>query len=82
MRYKHKFTEQDHRDLAVRLHEFKNCRVVVRHSAHELYYDLYPCQDWTWVPIGGRNQGNKAISEVLIINGPSFTQETERESLF
>lgn len=76
--YIHRFTEQDQRDLATRLHEFKNCRVVVRHSDHPLYRELYP--DWTWVNIGGRNQGNKKISEMLIINGPSFTQESE--SLF
>ena len=77
-RYKHRFTKQDHIDLAARLHEFKNCRVVIRHSDHPLYRELY--QNWTWVPIGGRNQGNKAISEALIINGPSFTEETK--SLF
>lgn len=73
VRYKYGFTEQEHRILARRLHEFKNCRVVIRHSDHPLYRELYP--DWTWVEIGGRNQGNKRISECLIINGPSYTSE-------
>ncbi len=72
--YVHKFTEQDHRDLATRLREFRNCRVVVRHSDHPLYRELYPEPRWTWVDIGGRNQGNKRISEMLIINAPSYTK--------
>ncbi len=72
--YIHKFTEQEHRELAAWLHEFQNCRVVIRHSDHPLYRELYP--DWTWVEIGGRNQGNEKISECLIINGPSYTKES------
>ena len=70
--YIHKFTKQDHRDLAAWLSTFRECRVVIRHSDHALYRELYP--DWTWVDIGGRNQSNKRISEMLIINGPSFTK--------
>ena len=73
--YIHKFTEQDHRDLATKLHEFTNCRVVVRHSDHPLYRELYP--DWVWVPVEGRNQGNNTISEILIINGPSYSESAE-----
>jgi len=64
--YKHKFTEQDHRDLADVLHGYENCRVVIRHSDHPLYRELYP--DWTWVELSSRNQANKVIREMLVTN--------------
>jgi site-specific DNA-adenine methylase len=69
--YAHAFTEQDHRDLAECLRKFEQCRVVIRHSDHPVYRELYG--DWTWVPVVGRTQGNNPISEMLIINGPSYT---------
>jgi len=69
--YKHKFTEGDHRELSARLHEYTRCRVVIRHSDHPLYRELYPT--WTWVWLGGRNQANAYIREMLIINGPSYS---------
>jgi len=75
--YRHKFTEQDHRDLARWLWTFRQTRVVIRHSDHPLYRDLYA--EWDWVSIGGRNQGNKHISEMLIINGPSYTSGSVKE---
>ncbi len=73
VRYRHEFTEQDHRDLAEVLRSYEQCRVVIRHSDHPLYRELYP--EWTWVEIGGRNQNRKRISECLIINGESRTDQ-------
>ncbi len=78
VRYKHTFTEEDHRDLASLLGQFRGCRVVIRHSDHPLYRELYPVNQWTWTPIGGRNQGNKRISEVLITNGPSHSEPSQQ----
>lgn len=75
--YIHQFTEADHCDLAGWHYDFDNCRIVVRHKDCPLYRDLYPEPNWTWLEIGGRNQGNAKISECLIINGPSFTAEKE-----
>lgn len=69
-RYLHKFTEQDHRDMADWLKSFEKTYVVIRHSDHPLYRELYP--DWQWTEIGGRNQGNNKISECLLTQGSLF----------
>ncbi len=68
--YVHKFTKEDHGELADWLRSLRHTRVVIRHSDHPLYRELYP--EWNWVVIGGRNQGNKKISECLIIKGESY----------
>jgi len=62
--YKHKFTESDHRQLANWLREFEKTYVLIRHSDHPLYRELYP--DWQWRELGGRNQGNRKISESVL----------------
>ena len=52
--------------LAKALRKLDEVRVVIRHSDHPLYRELYG--DWEWVEIGGRNQGNNHVNEMLIIN--------------
>jgi site-specific DNA-adenine methylase len=76
-KYEHKFTEDDQRRLAERLHKFVNARVVVRFGDHPLIRKLYPNaiahpgEQWYWLPVNGRTQTNKTKREVLILNGPS-----------
>lgn len=64
--YKHKFTEQDQRELASGLKHFEYTRVVVRFGDHPLIRELYA--DWNWHFITGRTQGNNAKAEVLLTN--------------
>lgn len=64
--YKHKFSEADHRRLAVMLSEFKETRVVIRYGDCPLIRELYPESRWNWQLIEGRTQGNNAKAEVLI----------------
>lgn len=68
-RYKHKFTEAHHRQLAERLAEFKHTRVVCRFYDHPLIRELYPESEWTWRFLEGRKQSNEKALEVLLING-------------
>lgn len=70
-RYKHRFTEEQHRRLAVRLLEFKNVRIVCRFYDHPLVREIYPQPKWTWSFLKGRTQANTEAPEVLIINGAS-----------
>lgn len=74
--YRHKFTEQQHRDMAAKLAGFKECRIVCRFYDHPLVRELYPEGDkWTWRRLNGRDQSNNAAKpEVLIINGPSYAK--------
>ena len=71
-KYKHKFTEDDQRQLADTMVGFQNARVVIRYGDHPLIRKLYTVQDgWHWHPIDGRTQTNETKREVLILNGPS-----------
>ena len=70
--YKHKFTEDQHRQLAAKLATFRNCRIVCRFYDHPLVRELYPEPNWTWVMLKGRKQSNDAAPEVLLINGESY----------
>lgn len=70
--YKHKFSEAQHRQLASRLGQFRNCRIVCRFYDHQLIRELYPESYWTWNRLTGRTQTNTEAPEVLIINGPSY----------
>ncbi|NBW11355.1 MAG: hypothetical protein EBR82_25315 [Caulobacteraceae bacterium] len=71
-KYRHGFTEADHRRLAACLAEFSRARVVIRFGDHPLIRELYPDGvRWTWIPVEGRTQTNQAKPEVLIVNGPS-----------
>jgi len=73
--YKHKFPEAQHRELAARLAAFRQTRVVCRFYDHPLIRELYPEGAWTWRRLKGRKQLNEEVSEVLIINGPSYAKE-------
>lgn len=67
-RYKHKFSEAQHRELADRLAEFANCRVVCRFYDHPLVREMYPESKWRWRRLdGGRTLANKKPPEVLLI---------------
>lgn len=90
-RYRHKFSVQQHADLARALSRFKQARVVCRfYGDHPLIHSLYPrCRGgdcagdcWYWREIkGGRTQANKVAPEVLIMNGPSRAPR-DRAGLF
>lgn len=73
-RYKHQFSEAQHNALANGLGQFKHCRVVCRFYDHPLIRRLYPEPRWTWNRLKGRKQSNDEAPEVLIINGPSYTE--------
>lgn len=68
-RYKHRFTEEQHRRLAECLGEFARTRVVCRFYDHPLIRELYPEPRWNWLRLQGRKQSNDTASEVLINNG-------------
>jgi hypothetical protein len=65
--YRHKFTHNDHHELAHILDRFKQTRVVVRFGDHELIRQLYPESRWTWNMLTSRTQANEGKSEALII---------------
>lgn len=73
--YRHKFTTQDHRDLAGRLSRYAKSRVVIRYYDHPLVRELYPEALWTWRRLKGRDQANTDTKpEVLLTNGPSYAK--------
>ncbi len=68
--YRHKFTTDQHRELARRLTAFKAARVVCRFYRHPLIEELYPAPHWRWLELaGGKTQTNAAAPEVLLVNG-------------
>jgi len=73
--YRHKFSEEQHRELSARLTAFRKCRVVCRFYDHPLIRELYPKHHWTWRRMTGRDQANQIKPEVLLLNGPSYFQE-------
>lgn len=74
--YVHRFTIDQHRRLSVELHRLAKYgyRIVLRYGDDPLIRDLYPAGKWTWIESTTRNQRNGEVSEVLIVNGPSYTQ--------
>lgn len=80
-RYEHEFSSADHHQLARELSRFKSVRVVVSYYDHDLLADLY--SGWTKVDCARqknlhvqnrRGSGEQSAPEVLLINGPSFTE--------
>lgn len=67
-RYKHQFSESDHRKLAERLAAFKNTKVVCRFYDHPLIREIYPESKWAWRMLEGRKQSNDKATEVLLRN--------------
>lgn len=67
--YKHTFTSDDHRELALLLGKFEQARVVIRYYDHPLIRELYPEPRWKWNMLKGRTQANEESPEVLITNG-------------
>lgn len=74
-KYRHKFTEAQHVQLAAKLAGFRSARIVCRFYDHELIRRLYPESQWTWRFLKGRTQANEEAPEVLILNGPSYAKE-------
>lgn len=78
--YLHDFKVEDHARLAQAVTRFKTARVVVSYYDHPDLQALYP--DWTRVTVevtkamshsGQRGTSAVTATEVLLINGPSFT---------
>lgn len=67
-KYKHKFTEEQHRKLAHWLAMFEYATVVCRFYDHPLVRELYPDDLWTWRSLVGRKQSNADAPEVLLVN--------------
>lgn len=68
--YKHRFTLEQHRELARRLAAYERTRVVCRFYRHRLVEELYPAPRWRWLELeGGRTQTNGTPPEVLLVNG-------------
>lgn len=65
--YKHRFTVQDHRDLARILGDFHIARIVCRFYEHPLVRELYPEGRWKYLRLEGRKQTNDSAPELLII---------------
>lgn len=65
--YKHGFSEAQQRQMAGRLYQFEQSRVVVRYGDHPLIRELYSERDWEWNLFQGRTQANKSKVEVLLV---------------
>lgn len=87
-KYLHDFNPEDHTRLAELLARFQKTRVIVSYYDHPALADLYPAGKWTKVSrvvnkamtnsnTGG---GNKTAIEVLLINGPSFSETKPAEN--
>lgn len=85
--YVHDFTDDDHQRLADALRRFEQTRVVVSYYDHPRLSEMYP--GWTQVDCpttkamvnqGKRDSGGAVKApEVLLINGPSYTQPQDSE---
>lgn len=84
-KYVHDLEDEQHARLAEILKSKHRARVIVSYYDHPRVRELYPPDWWTWVHVpitkGLNNQGARGrrtsdakAPEVLIINGPSFTQ--------
>ncbi len=80
-KYRHKFSENDHRKLALVLTEFRRARVVCRFYDHSLIRELYKESEWRWNHFTGRKQSNADAPEVLLANRTKTTIP-ETSSLF
>ena len=78
--YTHDFASADHDRLAAIAGRFKSARIVVSYYEHPRVRELYA--GWTFVSApstkalvcgNGRTKGTVEAPEVLIINGPSFS---------
>ena len=47
--YNHNFSQEDHEDLAKRLNELKDCKIIVSYYYDKLLEDLYPRENWRWL---------------------------------
>jgi DNA adenine methylase len=81
-KYLHDFDSTDHERLADLVKRFTETRVIVSYYAHSEVGRLYP--GWTQRRIevvkslsnaNKRGEGKKKATEVLLINGPSYTAE-------
>jgi DNA adenine methylase len=90
--YEHDFTADggifadDHTRLAQALSRFTRARIVVSYYRHERLAELYPPERWTVVDCsmskglhnaGKRGNTAREAPELLIVNGPSFTEGTQ-----
>lgn len=83
-KYLHDFNADEHEALAVMARRFERTRVVVSYYDHPVVHELY--RDWTvvedpqtkaLVSSGQRDGGGAVVApEVLLINGPSLTSES------
>jgi DNA adenine methylase len=80
-KYLHDFGRDDHAHLALLLARFKRTRVVVSYYADPALKEMYT--DWTHVHVvvnkamahpNSREKNSTKATEVLLINGPSYTQ--------
>jgi site-specific DNA-adenine methylase len=66
--YRHKFTVDQHKEMARRLAGFSAARIVVRAGDHPFVRELYPeAGRWRWHEIEGRTMANKTKAEALIV---------------
>jgi len=74
--YIHRFTTAQHRKLADELHRIgeDGYRVVVRYGDDPRIRGLYPAPRWHWIESTTTDQRGGDVAEVLIVNGPSFTE--------
>jgi len=68
--YKHKFTLDQHKQLATALDGFKQARIVIRFYDIPLIRELYPESRWVWKHLVGRKSTNEVGPEVLIMRNP------------
>ncbi len=89
--YLHDFAAGDHRRLADLLARFRAGRIVVSYYDHPDLADLYPPDRWSRVRItvnkamahaGRRGVNQTQATEVLLVNGPSYSQPMEAPSLW
>lgn len=73
--YRHRFNA--HARLRDMLSKFTRTRVVVRYGVHPLITDLYDRPPWTIREVTSRNQQNNDISELMIVNGPLLTEDSQ-----
>jgi len=87
--YLHDFDQPDHDRLASLLARFRKARVVVSYYDHPKLAELY--SRWTRVEIevskamshaGNRGANQTKATEVLLINGPSYTASLPTPQLF
>jgi DNA adenine methylase len=68
VKYRHSFTDNQHRHLARVLAAFEHVKVVCRFYDHPLIAELYPGTRWQWHHFTGKKQSNTKAPEVLLTN--------------